>query len=378
MAHQNFNSAFRFRIYPNTTQKQKLDINFGHSRYVYNRYLSIRSDAYHTTGKNLTYNQCSKDLTNLKKDPDFEWLNVAHSQVLQQALKHLDIAFTNFFLGKAKYPRFKSKHGKQTARYPQGFKFAPKQIYLPKVGWVKIKDHRELKGTAKNVTVSKTKSGNYYVSVLCEWSEPQQKSLASKVGIESGLSHFAILSTGRKFNIPIAHKRMTRRLKIRQRRLRRKSEGSNNRHKSRMIFARTREKAVHQRRDFQHKISHEISNGFGHIAIRESNPTLVSKKLNKFEDNKNVGWSEFVNMVAYKTKWKNGSLIKIDQSFSDNEVCSFCGWISTDINRNHEMWSCEACNVKHDRDINSAINILKQTTVGDTESHAREKRSSNK
>ena len=131
MSLQTFNSGFKFRIYPNTTQRRLLAINFGHARFVYNRYLALRSETYQQTGKALSYNECAGDLVLLKKDPDFVWLKDAYSQVLQQALKDLDMAFGRFFKTLAKYPRFKSKHGKQTARFPQGFKLAERHTLSP-------------------------------------------------------------------------------------------------------------------------------------------------------------------------------------------------------------------------------------------------------
>ena len=150
MSIQTFNSGFKFRIYPNTTQRRLLAINFGHARFVYNRYLALRSETYERTGKGFSYNACAGDLVLLKKDPDFVWLKDAYAQVLQKALKDLDRAFGRSFKNLAKYPRFKNKHGKQTARFPQGFKLAERHLYLPKVGWVKTKFHRDLWGKAKS------------------------------------------------------------------------------------------------------------------------------------------------------------------------------------------------------------------------------------
>ena len=158
--------AFKYRLYPNQEQQEKLAVQFGHSRFVYNNALNARKEHYKQTGKGLSYSATTKALPGMKKT--LEWLKQADSQVLQQKLKDLDRAYTNFFQGRAAYPRFKSKYDNQSIRYPQRFKFVENRIYLPKVGSVKIVLHRDIEGVAKNVTISKTKSGKYFASVQCE------------------------------------------------------------------------------------------------------------------------------------------------------------------------------------------------------------------
>jgi len=159
--------AFKFRIYPNSEQQNKLAVQFGCSRFVYNHYRAAREGYYQDTGTGLTYNDCAVDLTERLK-VEHPWLKEADSQVIQQVLMDLDKAYMNFFEGRADYPNFKRKFDKQSIRYPQRFKLDGSKLYLPKVGWVKIVLHRKLEGNAKNCTVSKTKTGKYFASIQCE------------------------------------------------------------------------------------------------------------------------------------------------------------------------------------------------------------------
>jgi transposase len=163
--------SFKFRIYPSQTQRSALAVQFGPgapwARFVYNFYRAAREDFYLDTGKGLSYEDCAEHLVGILK-VDYPWLKEADSQTLQQTLKNLDRAYINFFEGRAGCPHFKSKHGKQLIRYPQRFKINGKQIYLPKVGWVKTLFHQPIEGEMKNCTVSKTKSGRYFVSLQCE------------------------------------------------------------------------------------------------------------------------------------------------------------------------------------------------------------------
>ena len=161
-----FLKAFKYRLYPNQEQQEKLAVQFGHSRFVHNNALNARKEHYKQTGKGLSYSATTNALPGMKKE--LEWLKEADSQVLQQKLKDLDRAYTNFFQGRAAYRKFKSKNGEQSIRYPQRFKLDENRIYLPNVGNVKIILHRPIKGVAKNVTISKTKSGKYFASIQCE------------------------------------------------------------------------------------------------------------------------------------------------------------------------------------------------------------------
>lgn len=368
--------GFKYRIYPNQTQQERLAIQFGHTRYIYNLYLHTRTEYYRLTGQSSNYYTCANDLKLLKSEPDHLWLKEADSQVLQQSLKDLDTAFKNFFTGRAKYPNFKRKFGKQSIRYPQRFKIEGNRLYLPKVGWVKITLQRPIIGKMRNVTISKTKTGKYFASIICEFEKEEPVHPSEKaIGIDLGLTHFAILSNGEKIDSSRYLRRSERRLKVRQRRLSRKQRGSNNRHKARLVVALTHEKVANQRRDFHHQQSCRLVQAYGHIAVEDLNVKGMVKNHNLAKSIQDAGWSQFVQFLTYKQQMAGGTLTKIDRWFPSSKTCFVCGGKNQELTRKQRDWTCLRCGTYHDRDVNAALNILDQSTVGATESYALEIRS---
>lgn len=361
--------AFKFRIYPNQEQRAALAVQFGHARFVYNHYRRVREEYYQETHTGLTYRDCTDDLADILK-VEHPWLREADAQVLQQALKDLDRAYVNFFEGRAGYPKFKSKHRKQSIRYPQRFKISDNKIYLPKVGWVKTIFHRTIEGKMKNCTVSKTKTGKYFVSIQCEMEvdDPQPKPV--QVGIDLGLKTFATLSTGEKIDKPKYLHRSERRLKIRQRRLSRKVKGSHSRDKARHRVAVQHERIANQRRDFHHKLSRRLADEYGCIAFESLNTNGMLKNHSLAKAIADAGWYQFVTFTGYKALWAGGDVLKVDRFFPSSKLCSGCGEKNRSLTLNVRQWVCLKCGVVHDRDENAAINILKQATVGATESYA--------
>lgn len=348
--------AFKFRIYPTTEQKEKLSVQFGCARFVYNHYRRVREEYYQETNSGLNYNDCANDLSDRLK-PENEWLRKADSQVLQGVLKDLDNAYQNFFKGHNDYPRFKRKHDKQSIRYPQRFKFSDKQIYLPKIGWVNCVYHRNMTGTAKNVTVSRTKTGKFFVSVQCEYEavEPVQKDDA--IGIDLGLKHFATLSDGSKIDNPKHLRKSERRLKIRQRRLSRTKKGSNGRAKARQVVAVIHERVANQRKDFHHQVSRYIVNNFGLIGLEDLNIKGMVKNRHLAKSISDVGWAQFVQFVTYKAGWAGAEIVRHDRFFASSKTCSDCGAINQSLVLSERMWVCASCGTVHDRDTNAAINL---------------------
>lgn len=368
--------GFKYRIYPNQIQQEQLAIQFGHTRYVYNLYLQTRTEYYRLTGRSSNYYTCANDLKLLKSETDHLWLKEADSQVLQQSLKDLNTAFKNFFAGRAKYPNFKRKFGKQSIRYPQRFKIEGNRLYLPKVGWVKITLHRPIIGKMCNVTVSKTKTGKYFASIICEFEKEDAVHPSEKVvGIDLGLTHFAILSNGEKIDSPHYLRRSERRLKIRQRRLSRKQRGSNNRHKARQVVALTHEKIANQRRDFHHQQSCRLVQEYEHIAVEDLNVKGMVKNHNLAKSIQDAGWSQFVQFLTYKQQMAGGTLTKIDRWFPSSKTCFVCSEKCHSLSLSQRDWTCQQCGTSLDRDVNAALNILNQSTVGATESYALEIRS---
>lgn len=361
--------AFKFRIYPNKTQQAELSRQFGHVRFVYNHYRAAREGFYLDTGTGLNYNDCAMDLADILK-VDYPWLKEADSQTMQQALKDLDRAYKNFFEGRADYPNFHSKHNKQSIRYPQRFKVNDKRVYLPKVGWIKCVFHRPIEGEMKNCTVSKTKSGRYFVSIQCEMEIEDPTPKAESIGIDLGLTTFASLSNEDKREKPKHLYRSERRLKIRQRRLSRKVKRSNGRQKARLPVAKLHEHIANQRKDFQHKLSRELVNKYGSISFESLNVAGMVKNHNLAKAISDAAWSQFVGFCEYKAKWANGQVLRVDRFFPSSKLCSDCGHKNKSLTLNIRQWVCLNCGSIHDRDINAAKNILRESTAGAAESYA--------
>jgi len=360
--------AFKFRLYPNQAEQAALATQFGHSRFVHNRGLDARKSFYKETGKGLSLSGTTKLLPGMKRE--LPWLKEADSQVLQQKLRDLDTAYTNFFKGRARYPKFKKKSGKQTIRYPQRFKFNGNRVYLPKVGWVKLKCHRAMEGKPKSVTVSKAKSGKHFVSILCEVDKELPKpNRLTPVGVDLGLTSFAILSTGEKVDSPRFLRKTEQQLVRTQRRLSRKKKGSANRRRARLRVALVHERIANQRADFQNKLSHRLVTEHGLVAMENLNIKGMVKNHCLAKSISDAGWSAFVRMCEYKAPWYGSEVRKVDRFFPSSKRCSRCGWVNGDLRQGDRNWTC-VCGVVHDRDINAAINVLIECTVGATESQA--------
>ena len=362
--------ARKYRVYPTKEQERALAIQFGHARYVYNQALARRIEHFKTTGRGLSANATIKNLTADKQMTP--WLKEADSQVLQQKLMDLDVAYRNFFQKRTRYPRFKSKRGNQTIRYPQRVKFSGTKTYLPKVGWVKTIFHRPLVGVQKSVTVSKTKTGKYFASVLCEWETEIPVNTNPSIGIDLGLTHFAILSTGERFSSPRHLRKAEKRLVKVQRQLSRKRKGSANRRKARRKVARLHEHVANQRKDFLHKLSYDITTRFGFIAIEDLNVSGMVKNHRLAKSISDSGWSNFSTMCRYKAEIRGGYVHKIERFFPSSKTCHLCGYINSDLQLSDRDWMCPECFNHLDRDVNAAINILVHalTTAGVAESHA--------
>lgn len=361
--------AFKFRIYPNKNQQADLARQFGHARFVYNHYRAVREGFYLDSGTGLTYADCTSDMSEFLK-VEYPWLKEADSQALQQSLKDLDRAYQNFFAGRADYPSFHSKYGQQSIRYPQRFRVNGKRVYLPKVGWVKCVFHRPIEGEMKNCTVTKTKSGRYFVSIQCELEIEASAPIAESVGIDLGLTTFAALSTGEKIDKPKFLHRSQRRLVIRQRRLSRKRKGSKNRNQARLDVAKIHERVANQRKDFQHKLSRALVDRFGLISFESLNVSGMLKNHHLAKSISDAAWSQFVGFCAYKSDWSGGQILRVDRFFPSSKLCSDCGHKNKSLTLNIRQWVCLNCGVIHDRDTNAAINILNQTMAGAAKSHA--------
>ncbi|MGG6269839.1 RNA-guided endonuclease InsQ/TnpB family protein [Leptolyngbya sp. AN03gr2] len=349
--------AVKVRIYPTDEQIEALSKAFGCARWFWNNSLSETNRLYKETGKGLSQQGMNDRLPALKKE--LEWLAEPYSQVLQSVSLNLSRAFINFFEGRASFPNFKSKHGKQSIQYPQNVKITDEGLKLPKIGIVSAKIHRTFDGKLKTVTVSLTPSGKYFASLLFDDEQPEvEKSIDGKaVGIDLGLTHFAITSDGSKFDNPRVLKKHSRNLKRKQQKLSRKQKGSNRRKKARRIVARVHEKIANVRKDFLHKLSRKMVNENQVICVENLAVKNMVKNHNLAKAINDASWSEFTTMLKYKAGNDGKAYQEVDRFFPSSKTCSVClnrvGSLPLDV----RSWQCQNCGTKHDRDVNAAINI---------------------
>ncbi len=354
--------AYQYRFYPTPEQAHNLACTFGCCRFVYNWALKLRKTAYFQEGKKLYHKDLSAALTALKKAEGTVWLKEVSSVPLQQALRHLDSAFTNFFEGRAEYPVKKKKHGVQSATYTaNAFTWDGTALTLAKqqepldIHW-----SRSLPEGCKpsSVTITKDKAGRYFVSILVEEDIKPLPQTRKTVGIDLGLKSFLITSDGQTIANPKYSARDEKKLAKAQRRHAKKKKGSKNREKARKKVAKLHARIADTRRDFQQQTSTRL--------IRENQviclETLAVKNMLKnhklAKAISDVGWSEFARQLEYKAKWYGRTIIRIDRFYPSSKTCSACGHTLEELTLDVREWGCPACGVWHDRDINAACNIL--------------------
>ncbi len=360
--------AYRFRFYPTPEQEQNLAQTFGCARFAYNYMLRIRTDAWFKEQKRVGYHDTSALLTGLKKQPETIWLNEVSSVPVQQSLRHLQTAFSNFFAKRAKYPTFKNKHARQAAEYTSSaFKWDGKVLKLAKMDTpLNIRWSCTLPKAAKltTVTVSKDAAGRYFVSMLCDDTVMPKPEVSGQIGIDLGLTHFAILSTGEKITSPNTFRKNEARLATLQRRLAKKQKGSANRFKAKLKVARLHAKTADTRRDFLHKLSTRLVNENQVIAIESLAVSNMKKNPCLAKAISDAGWSEFVRQLEYKSLWYGRTLIGIDRWYPSTKRCSDCGYTISKMPLKMREWICPECGSIHDRDINAARNVLTAGLAG--------------
>ena len=354
--------AYHYRFYPTDEQAQLLAHTFGCARYVYNFALRLRSDAYYKEQQRLGYHETSARLTLLKQQADHRWLNDVAAVPLQQALRHLDRAFRNFFEGRAKYPTFKKRHGDQSASYAgTAFKWDGKQFTLAKMDTpLNIHWSRPLPKGCKptTVTVRKDTAGRYFVSILLEEDIKFLPVVPKQVGIDLGLKSMVITSDGHSYGNPKFWNIDEKKLAKAQRRLAKKKKGSKNRAKARLKVARIHARIRDRRRDYQHKLSTKLIRENQTICVESLQVKNIVKNHCLAKAISDVGWSEFVRQLEYKVQWYGRTLVKIDKWYPSSKRCFDCGHILDSLPLDVRSWTCPECGIVHDRDINAAQNIL--------------------
>jgi putative transposase len=353
------NKGIVFRIKPNSTQLDKLAKHFGHNRFIWNYFLQKRREDYQRNKEGSNYYKDAAALTELKKKSEYSWLYECSTASQQRTLKHLDDAYKRFFKGKAKFPNFKSKRGKQSFTMCGDISIKNKRVYFPLFS-EGIRFNRELPEYSKinNLTVTKTPSGLYYVSLSVEAKTTSLPKTKKKVGIDLGLIDFAVLSNGKRIKNP-RHLRLHEKALARaQKHLSRKQKGSKRKDKQRIKVARIYEKITNIRKAFLHRTSHYIVNNFDKIMVEDLAIKNMIKNRSLSKHIADVGWRDFINMLTYKTEWYGKKLVTIERFFPSSKTCSECGFINQSLSLDIREWKCTSCNTQHDRDLNASRNIL--------------------
>jgi putative transposase len=355
------NKTYRFRIFPNKEQEVLLNKHFGCSRFVYNYFLNERKEQYQKDKKSDNYHAQAKTLTDLKKQEDTIWLKEVNSQTLQFALRSLDTAYVNFFRGNTQFPRFKSRKHKNTFTVPQFGKLEDGEIILPKFkGGIKVKLHRQVKGEIGKMSITKTPTGKYYVSIFTEQEIEELPKANKQAGIDLGLKDFVITSDDKKFKNNRYTKKYAKQLKKAQQHLSRKQNGSNGFEKQKLKVALIHEKIASCRLDTLHKVSHKLVNQYDLISVEDLNVKGMIKNHKLSKHIADASWGNFVTLLQYKCDWYGKELVKVNRFYPSSKTCGDCGWINQNLKLSDREWTCNSCGVIHDRDVNASRNILKE------------------
>ncbi|NER07342.1 MAG: IS200/IS605 family element transposase accessory protein TnpB, partial [Okeania sp. SIO3C4] len=355
--------AYKFRFYPTPEQENLLRRTLGCVRLIYNKALAARTQAWYENKERVGYKQTSTMLTNWKKQEDLDFLTEVSSVPLQQGLRHLQTAFTNFFSGRTKYPNFKKKRNGGSAEFTKSaFKWKDGQVYLAKCSEpLAIRWSRQLpeNSVPTTITVKLDPSGRWSVSLrVNDTRDLRLKPINKQIGIDLGITSLLTTSDGETFANPKNINKLHKKLRLAQKSLSRKTKGSNNYQKARLKLARIHAKIKDSRLDYTHKLTTQL--------IRE-NQTVVVEDLavkNMVKNHKlaraisDANWGELVRQLDYKAQWYGRELIKIDRYFPSSKRCSNCGYVVEKLPLNIREWDCPECAAHHDRDINAAINIL--------------------
>lgn len=347
--------SFKYRLYPTPEQSVLLNKHIGSSRFVYNLALETKQMAWAGNMVNLSCFDLIKQLPDLKKE--CEWLKEINSQSLQQPIRNLDNAFTRFFKGQGNFPKFKKKSNGGSFNVPQSVSLDNGKLIIPKFKkGIDIVLHRPIKGEIRQATISRTPSGKYFVSILCETGEklkPKAKvEENTTVGIDLGIKTYLVSSDGKEFDNPKYLRKAQSKLKYVQRKYS-KYKGKRTKQKLAILH----EKVANKRKDFLHKTSSELIKNHDSLAIEDLAVSNMVKNHKLAQAIQDVSWSTFVTMLEYKADWYGKNILRIGQFAPSSKTCSNCGSINKELQLKDRKWTCSNCNSLLDRDVNASINI---------------------
>ena len=368
--------AFKFELMPNGAQVHKMKQFCGCSRFVFNRALAYQNEQYQKDNSfKFSYNKIANLLPEWKHE--LTWLKDYHSQVLQQSIKDLDKAFENFFAKRVNFPNFKCKGEKDSFRFPQGCKLEQEnnRIYLPKIGWVRYRNSRNVLGIIKNVTISQ-KCGKWYVSIQTEFEQETPQPEGGEIGIDMGIVRFATLSNGEYFEPINAFKNLKGKLAKLQKQFKHKTKFSKNWQKLKAKIAKLHHKISNIRKNYLHQISSKISKNHAIVYVEDLQVANMSKSAsragNAEQHGKNVkqksglnraildqSWAEFRRQMAYKLSWNGGFLFAVPPQ-NTSRCCPNCGHTSKDNRQTQANFECMECGYQNNADVVGAINVLKR------------------
>jgi len=357
--------AYKCRAYPAPEQAAALHRTFGCVRLVWNRTLAWRHARYHGEHAKTNFTQANAYLTGMKATEDHAFLNEVSSVPLQQAIRHQQVAFSNFFAKRARYPRYKSRNSRQSAEYTRsGFRYRDGRLILAKMdtplefiwSWPDI-DPAAL--DPSTVTVSRDPCGRWYVSFAVDVADPGQiPTTRAVVGVDMGIKDLAVTSDGERVANPRHLERKARNLARHQRRMARKTRGSANQEKARAKVARAHRKVRAARADYLHRASARLVRDHDVIVLEDLAVKNMVRNRSLAKAISDCGWRTFRRMIEYKAARAGRHLIVIGRWYPSSKTCSSCGHLLAELALSTRTWQCPSCGTRHDRDVNAAKNIL--------------------
>ncbi len=369
-------SAYKFRFYPNASQRKQLAVEFGNARFVWNRCLDLRSKAWDANKTRHNYVSLNRQVTDWKRG-EFPWLGDSASCTLTQVLIDQDKAFKNFFDKRGQYPKFKSRYDRQAVRYQLDQRQiertyqAGETLKLPKLGVLNIRWSQVPAGTPKMATVSKTPDGRYFVGFACEVEVYPLPLTGHAIGLDLGVKDVVVSSDGWKSGNPRHLKSQLKHLKRQQRFLARKQKGSNRRRRQRQKVARLHARVAAMRQDFLHKTTTMLVRRADVIALEDLHVKGMLKNHHLAGAIADVGMGEFRRQIEYKAAWTGRTVIIVDRWAPTSKTCGVCGSYQQKMPLSVREWTCPDCGTRHDRDVNAANVILQLATAGNAGTDAR-------